>query len=49
MADQPSVMESEKPKKKSIIVWQCLNPECTTTNKKILRWVLTIKTCCLLL
>ena len=43
MADQPSVMESEKPKKKSIIVWQCLNPECTNTNKRILRWVLTVK------
>lgn len=28
---------NEKPKKKSIIVWQCLNPECTNTNKTMLR------------
>ena len=29
---------NEKPKKKSIIVWQCLNPECTNTNKAMLRY-----------
>ena len=29
---------NEKPKKKSIIVWQCLNPECTNTNKTMLRY-----------
>ena len=32
-----SVIDPEKPKKKSIIVWQCLNPECTNTNKRVLR------------
>ena len=43
MAERPTVavsdslMEAEKSKKKSIIVWQCLNPECTNTNKRILR------------
>ena len=29
---------NEKHKKKSIIVWQCLNPECTNTNKTMLRY-----------
>ena len=27
----------EGDKKKTIIVWQCLNPECTTTKKSSLR------------
>ena len=32
-----SSKEEEKPKKKMIIVWQCLNPECTNSNKRSLR------------
>ena len=31
--------EKQKPKKKSIIVWQCLNPECTVTSKRVLRYL----------
>ena len=48
MADEPSeavsdpspAIDSEKAKRKSVIVWQCLNPECTNNNKRILRWVI---------
>ena len=35
--EEISSKEEEKPKKKIIIVWQCLNPECTNSNKRSLR------------
>ena len=37
-ATEKSEEEKQKPKKKSIIVWQCLNPECTVTSKRVLRY-----------
>ena len=38
-AIEKSEEEKQKPKKKSIIVWQCLNPECTVTSKRVLRYL----------
>ena len=41
-ATEKSEEEKQKPKKKSIIVWQCLNPECTVTSKRVLRYYIYI-------